>query len=95
MEIKTAGDLLAASARGVGIVKKKKEKKKEKRLWIGEAAKAFNTTLIHFIMAQLYIDSPLDIYADNATTYKGNLCKGLSLFWDINMADVTPFENAL
>lgn len=57
--------------------------------------KGFNTTLIHSIMAQLYIDSPPDVYADNATTHKGSLCKGLSLFWDINMADVTSFENAL
>ena len=46
-------------------------------------------------MAQLYIDLPLDIYVDNTTTYKGSLWKGLSLFWDINMADVTSFDNAL
>ena len=58
-------------------------------------AKAFNKTLIHSIMAQLYIDSPPDINAANATTYKGSLCRGLSLFWDINMADVTSFENAI
>ena len=43
--------------------------------------KGFNITLIHSIMVQLYIDSPPDVYADNATAYaKAFHCFGTSIY---------------